>query len=223
MLAEFMGDLDTTVGRENYVAVLTADHGFMPAPEHSRSQGRDAGRIPVSQFMGHVNAGLAKKHGDGRWVARWSSQGIIVNRVLAKAKGVDLDALADEARTLALAEPGVAEAYIRAEIEGGMRAGAAHFDAVARSYDRERSPDVMVVLKPWWMWGSGGTGTTHGSPYEYDTNVPLLFYGPSWILPGRIDKPVSMRDVAPTLAALLKVAAPIGSEGKPLPLELTRR
>ncbi|HEX4779532.1 MAG TPA: alkaline phosphatase family protein [Usitatibacter sp.] len=223
LLAEFFGDLDTTIGRENYVAVLTADHGFMPAPEYSRSLGRDAGRVVSSQFIGHVNAGLVKKHGEGRWVTHWAPQGLVVNHALAKGKGMDVDALADEARTLALAEPGVAEAYIRAEIEAGARAGVGHFDAVARSYDRERSPDVFIVLKPWWMWGSGHTGTTHGSPYDYDTNVPLLFYGPPWILPGRIDKPVVMRDVAPTLAALLKVPAPGNSEGKPLPLELTRR
>lgn len=223
LLAEFMGDLDVTVGRENYVAVLTADHGFMPAPEYSRSLGRDAGRVAFGPFMAHVNAALAKKHGEGRWVAGWSAQGMLLNRGLAKAKDVDLDALAHEAREAALAEPGVAAAYIRAEIEHGARANAPYFDAVVRSYDRERSPDVAIVLKPWWMWGSGTVGTTHGSPYDYDTNVPLLFYGPPWILPGRIDNPVVVTDLVPTLAALMKVPVPAGVQGKPLPLELTRR
>jgi hypothetical protein len=223
MLAEFLGDLDVTVGRENYVAVLTADHGFMPAPEHSRSLGRDAGRIAFGPFLAHVNAALAKKHGEGRWATRWSAQGLLLNRALAKEKGVDLDALADEARDAARAEPGVAAAYIRAEIEHDARRGAPYFEAVVRSYDRERSPDVAVVLEPWWMWGSGNSGTTHGSPHDYDANVPLLFYGPSWILPERIDKPVALTDLAPTLAALMKVPAPSAAHGRPLPLELSRR
>jgi predicted AlkP superfamily pyrophosphatase or phosphodiesterase len=223
LLADFLNDLDTTVGRENYVAVLTADHGFMPAPELSRSLGRDAGRIPIAAFMGQVQAGLVKKFGDGQWLVRWSAQGIVVNRSLAKARKVDVDALANEARAIVLAQPGVAEAYIRAEIEGGTKAGAAHFDQVARSYDHERSPDIAIVLKPYWMWGSGTIGTTHGSPYDYDTNVPLLFYGPTWILPGRIDKPVEVSDIAPTLAKLLKVPPPAASEGKLLPLELMRQ
>jgi len=223
LLAEFLGDLDVTVGRENYVAVLTADHGFMPAPEHSRSLGRDAGRIAFGPFLAHVNAALVKKHGEGRWVARWSAQGLLLNRALAREKGVDPDALAHEAREAALAEPGVAAAYIRAEIENDSRAGAPYFEAVVRSYDRERSPDVSIVLKPWWMWGSGTSGTTHGSPYDYDTNVPLLFYGPPWILPSRIDNPVVVTDLVPTLAALMRVPVPAGAQGKRLPLELTRR
>ncbi|HEX4333735.1 MAG TPA: alkaline phosphatase family protein [Usitatibacter sp.] len=223
MIAEFLGDLDVTVGRENYMAVLTADHGFMPAPEYSRSLGRDAGRVAFGPFIAHVNAALAKRHGEGRWVARWSAQGLLLNRELAKAKGVDIDALAHEAREAALAEPGVAAAYIRAEIENDARVGAPSFEAVVRSYDRERSPDVAIVLKPWWMWGSGAIGTTHGSPYDYDTNVPLLFYGPPWILPERIDKPVVVTDLVPTLAALMKVPAPPGALGKLLPLELTHR
>jgi arylsulfatase A-like enzyme len=203
--------------------VLTADPGFMPAPEFSRSLGRDAGRVPIAPFVARVQAGLVKKFGEGQWVVRWSAQGIVVNRTLAKTKGVDPDALANEARALVLAQPGVAEAYIRAEIEGGTQAGVAHFDQVVRSYDRDRSPDVAIVLKPYWMWGSGSVGTTHGSPYDYDTNVPLLFYGPTWILPGRIDKPVAVSDIAPTLARLLRVPAPAASEGRMLPLELTHQ
>ena len=223
LLAEFLNDLDTSVGRENYVAVLTADHGFMPAPEQSRLQGRDAGRVPIGPFMAQLQAGLVKKFGEGQWMVRWNEQGVIVNRRLAKAKGVDLDALAHEARALALAQPGVAEAYIRAEVEGRTRAGSGHFDAVALSYDRDRSPDVEIVLKPYWMWGGGSVGTTHGSPYEYDTNVPVLFYGPNWILPGRIDTPVDVSGIAPTLAMLLKVPPPPASEGRVLPLEFRHR
>ena len=91
-----------------------------------------------------------------------------------------------------------------------------------RSFDRERSADILVALKPYWMFGGPG-GTTHGSPYDYDTNVPLLFYGPPWILPGRIDTRVYMSDVGPTRASILNVPAPVSSEGKLLPLELTRR
>lgn len=223
LLAEFLGDLDVNVGRENYLAVLTADHGFMPAPEHSRSLGRDAGRVAFGALAARVNGAIEKKHGDGRWVTRWSAQGLLLNRALAKEKGVDLDALAHEAREAALAQPGVAAAYIRAEIEHDARAGAPYFEAVVRSYDRERSPDVAIVLKPWWMWGSGGAGTTHGSPYDYDTNVPLLFYGPPWILPGRIDNPVVVTDLVPTLAEVMKVPVPAGARGKPLPLEFTHR
>ena len=60
--------------------------------------------------------------------------------------------------------------------------------------------------------------TTHGSPYPYDTHVPILFYGPAWTRSGRVDRRVEVVDIAPTLSALLGVAVPAASEGKPLPL-----
>ena len=68
------------------------------------------------------------------------------------------------------------------------------------------------------MYTSRSASTTHGSPYPYDTNVPILFDGPAWTRAGRIDQRVEVVDIAPTLSALLGVAAPAASEGKPLPL-----
>ena len=52
MLEAFFRDLDATVGKDNYIAVLTADHGFMPAPEHSQAQGLPSGRFSGSQALG---------------------------------------------------------------------------------------------------------------------------------------------------------------------------
>jgi arylsulfatase A-like enzyme len=60
--------------------------------------------------------------------------------------------------------------------------------------------------------------TTHGSPHPYDTQVPILFYGPHWVKPGRVDQRVQVVDIAPTLARILGIPAPSSSEGKPLPL-----
>ena len=68
------------------------------------------------------------------------------------------------------------------------------------------------------MASSSGYASTHGSPHAYDSHVPLLFYGPRWVKPGRIDARVEIADVAPTLAVILGVPAPSASEGKPLPL-----
>jgi hypothetical protein len=59
---------------------------------------------------------------------------------------------------------------------------------------------------------------TLGSPHPYDSNVPILMYGPRWVAPGRIDSAVEVIDLAPMLAQLLGVAAPPAAEGKPLPL-----
>jgi predicted AlkP superfamily pyrophosphatase or phosphodiesterase len=214
----FLRDLDRTVGKDNYVAVLTADHGFMPAPEHSKSLGRDAGRLNASQAIARLNAGLAKRFGEGQWAFGFSAASVAFNKALVREKGFDPNTLAEEARTLLLAEPGIAVAYTRAQLESGSAAGEPLFTAMQNAWHRDVSGDAQVALKPYWMVGSSTLVTTHGSPYPYDTHVPILFYGPKWIAPGRIDTRVEVVDIAPTLARMLGVAPPAASEGKPLPL-----
>ena len=219
-LQEFFNDLDVAIGREHYVAVLTADHGFAPAPEHSQSLGRDAGRINPGQMLARVNAGLVKRFGQGRWAVGFSAGAVVLNRPLAQSRKVALPALADEARNLVAAEPGIAKAYTRAEVEGPAHPGDAMLEAVRKSWYPQRSADVAFVLKPYWLLGSHAAGTTHGSPHRYDTNVPLMLYGPSWIpAVGRIDRPVEISDLAPALAKLLGIPAPAQAEGKALVLE----
>ena len=124
----------------------------------------------------------------------------------------------EEARRALLEEPGIAAAYTRAELESGSRAGSPYFEQVRRTWNRELSGDVQFVLKPYWMLTSTTSMTTHGSPHPYDTNVPLAFYGPPWVKPGRIETRAEVADLAPTLASILGVPAPSSSEGRVLPV-----
>ena len=215
LLQAFFRDLDASVGAGNYLALLTADHGFMPAPEMAVAGGEPAGRIKGSQLLARLNAGLEKRFGQARLASFSASSLLLDKRAIALSK-LDADALAEEAQTLLLAQPGIAAAYTRRELESGSRAGAPFFDALRKSWHPDVSGDVQYTLKPNWMFGTATA--THGSPHEYDTNVPLLLWGPSWVRAGRIDTPVDMVDIAPTLARLLGVAAPAASEGKPLPI-----
>ena len=221
-LQDFLNDLDVAVGRDNYLAVLTADHGFAPAPKFSRSLGRDAGRVNSAQMLARLNAGLAKKFGEGQWALAISAQGVLLNSALMAQKAVAPAQLYEEGRRLLLEERGVEVVYTRDELESGSRAGAPAIAGMHNAWHRERSGDLQIGLKPYWIYGTGG-GTTHGSHHPYDTNVPILLYGPSWVSPGRVDKRVEMVDLAPTLARILRVAAPAASEGKPLPLEAALR
>jgi len=220
MLEGFFADLDRVVGRDRYVAVLTADHGFSPAPEYSRTLGRDAGRQNAAETTERLNAALASKFGAGRWVRARSANGVLFDHKLAAEKGVDRRALEEEARRALLAEPGIAAVFTRTELqEGKLAPGTPYLEQVRRTTHLDRSPDVQVIVRPYWIIDSGfGTGTTHGSAHAYDTHVPILFWGPRWLGAGRVDARVEVADIAPTLARLLGVPAPSASEGKPLPL-----
>ena len=218
MLQEFFAHLDRTVGRDNYVAVLTADHGFMPAPEVSQSQGRSAGRQSGSQLLAQVNTALEAKFGVAKLARGLSASAIVLDRKLIAERAIELDAVADVARDAAAAQPSVAAAYTRRELRGGSRTGAPFFDQMRLSWNADVSGDVQLALKPYWMFGSSSSITTHGSPHPYDTNVPILVWGPRWVRAQAVERRVEVADIAPTLAGLLGVSPPPASEGRPLPI-----
>jgi predicted AlkP superfamily pyrophosphatase or phosphodiesterase len=221
LLEAFFRDLDRTVGRDNYVAVLTADHGFMPAPEYSKSIGRNAGRQNVPQMLAGVNAALAQKFGEQKLARAYSASGVLLDNALIAQKKLDPAAVQDEVRRAVLAEPGVAAAFTRAELENpsSLPAGTPFLAQVRKTWNRERSADVQMVIREYWLFESRRTfAATHGSPYAPDYTVPILFYGPRWVSPGRVDQTVEVADIAPTLAAILGIAPPAASEGKPLPV-----
>ena len=218
LLQSFFADLDTRIGKDNYVVALTADHGFMPAVGYSAQQGIPTGNIDSRQTLANINLGLQSQFGPGKWVTGYSGASLLLNQALIDQSKIDRGAVADAARNLLLEQPGFAVAYTRQEMQSRSRAGAPYFDALEKAWNPTVSGDVQYAIKPNWGWGSRGTGATHGSPYEFDTHVPILMYGPAWIGQGRIDAPVEVVDIAPTLAALWGIAPPATSEGHALPM-----
>jgi predicted AlkP superfamily pyrophosphatase or phosphodiesterase len=221
LLEAFFRDLDRTVGKDRYVAVLTADHGFMPAPEYAKSLGRDAGRQNVPETLARVNAALAQKFGEAKLARGWSASGVLLDGGIIAHKGLEGRAVEEETRRVLRAEPGIAAAFTRTELENpaSLPADTPFLAQVRNTWNRERSADVQVVVRQYWLFEARRTiAATHGSPYARDTTVPLLFYGPHWLGAGRVDQTVEVVDIAPTLARLLHVAAPAAAEGKPLPL-----
>jgi predicted AlkP superfamily pyrophosphatase or phosphodiesterase len=216
LLQAFFADLDQKVGRDNYVAVLTADHGFMPAPELSQARGDGGGRISGTQLMSAVNAALEQRFQAPKLVTSLSASALVLDRAQIAARGLAFDTVAAAARDALLAMPAFAAAYTRSELESGSRAGAPLFEPMRKAWHPQVSGDVQYAVKPYWMFGN--SVATHGSPHEYDTHVPLMLWGPGWIPAGARAARVEVADIAPTLAGLLRVAAPAASEGRPLPL-----
>ena len=221
LLEAFFRDLDRLVGKDRYVAVLTADHGFMPAPEYSKSLGRNAGRQNIPQLLAGVNAALQQKFGEAKLARGFSASGVLLDNAMIAQKKLDPTAVQNEVRRAVLAEPGVVAAFTRTELENpaSLPADTPFLAQVRKTWNRERSADVQMIVKEYWLFESRRTfAATHGSPYAPDYTVPILFYGPRWVAPGRIDTTAEVVDIAPTLAKMLQVAAPAGSEGKLLPL-----
>jgi predicted AlkP superfamily pyrophosphatase or phosphodiesterase len=86
--------------------------------------------------------------------------------------------------------------------------------SISNGFDPKQSGDLVVLDKPGYV-EYGTTGTEHGSPYSYDTHVPLIFYG--WhIKHGESFAKKEITQIAPTIAQKIKVAFPNGTEANVL-------
>jgi len=118
------------------------------------------------------------------------------------------------AQRFLLGFPGVANVYTRTQLENGSLPELPLTAQVLRAWNRELSGDLYLVQNAFSLFG--GLVATHGSPYTYDTNVPLVFHGKTWIKPGKYPRAAAVADIAPTLSYLLEIRPPSASEGRVL-------
>lgn len=214
-----LATLDTKVGRDRYVLVLTADHGVCPLPSVSRVQGRDAQRVAPALLGAQAEAFLNERFGKpqtSRWIEAVAGLWVYLNDRTAASHGVSIDTVAAALADWLTQQPGIAKVYPRSQLLRGVAADDAMGQQVRRSFYPERCGDLFVVLKPYYLLSSAvGVGTTHGTPYPYDTHVPLLVYGPG-IRKGRHRELVRPQAAAAILAHALGIAPPAGAEA-PVP------
>lgn len=214
-LADFFQFLDREIGAGRYVLALTADHGFADTPEWTASQGRDAGRLTAGPALAALNAGLAARFGADKLARDFSAAGLLLNDALIAQRGLAPAEVEREARDLLLQLPGVAAVFTREQLRGSDRS-TPFLDAMRLAWDPSRAAPLQIVLKPNWLMSWRAGGSSHGTPYDYDNHVPLLFWGPGFVGQGWVDERVDMADLAPTLSGLLGLPAPAQSQGRDL-------
>jgi len=221
MLASFFADIDKKVGAGKVLVVLTADHGFPNTPEFVKEAHGDAGRVDPAKLVTGLNAALAAKYGNDKLVIAESAPNFHLDYAAIDKLGVPRAEVEEAAARILRTQEGVAEVFTRHYFESGATATTRMALLMRRAWNRELSGDLMVVTKPNWIFSSSSSGTSHGSSYAYDTNVPLVLSGPRWIKPGHYGQYAETVDIAPTLAHLLRLRPPAGAEGRVLTEALT--
>lgn len=211
-LGKLFDVLDQRVGAGQYVVALTADHGVAPIPEQVSAEGLDAGRFTGAAISAKIVAAFTPFATDAADPVL-SNNGTDVYFSPAALAVIRSNPAARKAvEDAALSAPGVARAYWGDELAQGASGDDAIKRAEILSYMADRSGDLMLVPKQYWMATSGGT--THGSPNIYDQRVPIMLMG-FGIRPGRYLTTTSPADVAPTFAYLTGITLP-RAEGRPL-------
>jgi len=214
-LAELFKYVDQKLGAGNVDIVLTADHGVMPTPEFAAEQGLGGQRVDPLDLVGDLMKKLEEHFGPGRYlqVPRLIEGNLYLNHDQLKEKNLSLADVVSFIREWAFDTGKFQACYSREQLLDGRAPGAIG-ERVIKGYNAERSGDVVLIFKPYTIsWGA--TGTTHGSPYSYDTHIPILFHGPSF-RPGRYPDEFYITDIVPTLCAAMHIDEPAGSTGKPL-------
>jgi hypothetical protein len=181
LVQDFLRFLDAKVGQGRYLLVLTADHGICPLVEVSQSRGQDAGRVEPALLSKNAEECLSTTFGrvnGGRWLEAASYPWVYLNPRTMKANGANEAAVEQALARWFETQPGINRAYSRTRLGTALPEEDAIGRAVRRSFYPDRCGDVYVVQKPNYLFSTVlGNGTTHGTPYDYDTHVPLIVYG----------------------------------------------
>lgn len=214
-LASLFQYLDQKVGLDKCLVICTGDHGGMPIPEFLRDKGLDAGRIDPKALSSLLKAALDQKLGADDWIASFQPPNLYFNRNVIARQKVRKQDVEDIAAQAAEAVPGVGDVYTAFQFYMNQMPPSPNIDSVKRNYYASRSGDLYILTRPGYIFSSEPNGTNHGSPYRYDTQVPLMIMGPG-IKAGKYSQECSPADIAPTVAAILQVNSPSLCEGKAL-------
>lgn len=219
-LADLFAYVDKTVGLRNTLIVFSADHGAPEAPEYMANLGMNVSRLTPSTYdtTPAVEA-LKQKFGIGKELIKmYQHPYIYLDHQVIRENGLN-QADVEHALTEELMNfKGIALAVSSSDLRGGRLPESPIIQQVRRNFHPKRSGDIYLVQEPYWFLYSDESlplCTIHGSPWRYDTYVPIIFAGMD-IPAQRIARPVHPVDIAVTLAAYMDLKPPSAARGKPL-------
>jgi predicted AlkP superfamily pyrophosphatase or phosphodiesterase len=220
-LAALFAYVDEKVGLENTLIVLSADHGQPEIPGHLHELSIEHARHFDTDALDKAPAIAALKERFGlaeELIEAYYQPYVYLNRDLIHAKGLDQAEVEQAVAEELVKFDGVAAAVSSTALRTANMPDTALLRAILKNFHPKRSGDIYVVFEPnVFITDFDGltVASTHGSPWRYDTFVPVFFAG-AGLEPRTVSRPVTPYDVAPTLANYLGVKPPSGAIGNPL-------
>lgn len=209
--ADFFNYLDSRVGKGNYTVFLSADHGAAHAINFMKEHKLPADFFISKDIQKALKKFLKEEYGNDALVKNDNNYHLAVNKALIKKLRLNYDEVKRDVVQFLETLPGV---QFAADIEnlGNSPIPEPIKTMIANGYNSKRA-GALIIIPPSGWFSSNGKGTTHGNWNPYDTHIPLLFMG--WgIKHGSSSATYHMTDIAPTIAALLKIQMGSGNVGK---------
>ncbi|MEI7661840.1 MAG: alkaline phosphatase PafA [Bacteroidota bacterium] len=214
-LERLITTLDQAIGTGNYVLFLTADHGIPESPQYLAEQKIPAGYLFHKPLIKLASEFLDSRLSAGKWVDTLMNDQFFLNRNLISEKGLDLKIVQTLLANYLMQQKGIAFVYTASEMnESEFTANTGM--CVQNGFQPKRSGDILMVMEPGYFEYEEGYLVEHGSGYNYDTHVPLIWYGQK-INKGESWKLHYITDIAPTLSMILRIKYPGACIGNPIP------
>lgn len=197
-------------GRSNLLVVLSSDHGGAAIPEELISAGLPGLRIKPSSLKAGLQAELTRLY-DAPLLLGFREFDVVLDDKALETRHLEGAAVRRAAAAWLSHQPGVAMAVARDDL-GSCDDLQGYLPALRRSYYPGRSGDILFLLRPFAVLDEEEDGTSHGLPYAYDAQVPLVLYGRG-VRPGTYAQRVPAVDIAPTAATLMEMGGLAGAEG----------
>ena len=210
-LADLLAFIDKNVGLKHTLIVLSADHGMAEMPEYMAGFGLDTDRIDPQQILIAANQAGKRLFDIDNIAVNFFRPYLYLDKAAISSAGLDQQQV-----TRALAEvlrkiEGIALAQGQGDSGQSLQA-----EQIRRNRHPARSGDIYIAQQPYWfLFSKGPISAMHGSPWRYDTHVPIIFAGPG-LTPGEVERRVHPVDVAPTLSAVLGMSGPAAAQGQAL-------
>ncbi|TVR19437.1 MAG: alkaline phosphatase family protein [Balneolaceae bacterium] len=212
-LARFLNYVDENFGKDNVLIFLTSDHGAAHNPEYLRDLGLPTGNYNRSETEELLEEQLTALYGFNPVRTLRSTQ-LFLDHDAIQENGARPEHIQRDAAEILIRFDGVAGALTADALRSGTFSDPIH-QRIQRGYNPSRSGDVIYWLEPQWFSSSRTVGTTHGAPWSYDSRAPLIWYG--WDIPaGNSTVPVSISDIASTVANFINISYTTGNTGTPM-------
>jgi predicted AlkP superfamily pyrophosphatase or phosphodiesterase len=218
-IEELLKYVNDSIGKKNVLIYFTAAHGVSEIPAVLGKSRIPSGYFKQTEALQLLKSYLNAVYGQGDWVKGYFEKQIFLNRLLIEDAKIPLEDIQKKVSRFLVQFSGVASAYPYTAFEANDFSNG-HLKRIVNSFTPQRSGDIIITLNPGWVEKNENYVTNHNSPYEYDSHVPLIWYG--WTVNrASVTRKVSMTDIAATLSSLCKVPYPNACTGDPL-LELMR-
>ena len=220
VLGRLFAQIDASVGLDDIVVVLSADHGSRPLVEIMQMRGQDARRVAPKELQTVLVDALAKKFPGATDLISHFATDVYFNEDAIRRRKLDLNDVEATAIQALMSTGFIERVYTHADLRGTAPSSDPYLELFRKAFYEPRMPHLNVLPRPGVYINSAAGGTGHGTAYDADRHVPVIFMGRA-IKPGRYTQESGPEDIAPTLAHLLKVEFPRERDSRVL-LEMLR-